>query len=120
MHTTTGGLPKFNGKMIRRIGGVFTLLGTLMLSGCVWISDSPATTDLVRDEPAAIEIAKKACGPTYPVEGVRGYWRAMLHSGVWTTQFATAGDTYSCSYVKVLVHAADGRTDGCELCIRTD
>jgi hypothetical protein len=88
------------------------LTAIIALSSCV---DKPLSTDVVRDDSAAIEIAKKTdC--KFSDDSSRK-WTAWLHDGVWDVRQYSPGRSGACGWHGVKIRASDGDTaDRCEAC----
>jgi hypothetical protein len=93
---------------------VLLLAAAIVLSSCI---DKPLLTDIVRDEEAALAIAKGVC--KFPDDKER-HLSVWLHDGVWDVRQYYPGNSGACGWNGAKVRASDGHTDGCEGCTVTD
>ncbi|HEX4302968.1 MAG TPA: hypothetical protein VHZ78_09250 [Rhizomicrobium sp.] len=89
----------------------------LLLVACA--SDSAAPSDIVRDETAAIRIAKTDCDD-YCERNSEGRWHAKLRDGKWRVVFHISGDRPNCDAYKVSIDAVTGKAIDGEMCVTTD
>ena len=85
----------------------------LLLTGCVSRGDMPLATDAVRNETAAIAIARKVCNDS---TDSNPRWEAILHGRKWNVAGYLRGER-ECPFLHVAITAENADASDCTICV---